>query len=171
MTFTIDTFTSDELTITIPVSANTLDATGAVPGSKDLFLIDSTAFNTSWVLGTTHTASGSGQLGVSTIDTGQFAMFDDNSSGGDIVRATFSQLFSEGDTVVSEINASWTGSNIFNPSGVNSLLLTWGTTDIGSVYPWGDPQGATAVPEPGSYAIVAGIASILLVVRRRRLAS
>ena len=36
--FTIDTFTPNELTISIPVGPNTLDATGDTPVSKDLFL-------------------------------------------------------------------------------------------------------------------------------------
>ncbi len=167
LVFTVDTFTSDELTITIPVSLNTLDATGGAPAGKDLFLVDVTSLNTAWVLGTTHGFSGDGQIGASAMNPSNSAVFD-NTSAGDVVRMTFNSNFSAGSTVMSEVTASWTGSNIFNPSAVDNLLLTWGTDGIGSVYPFGDPQGTTVVPEPEACALVVVGASLLLVIGRRR---
>ena len=168
--FTIDTFTPNELTISIPVGPNTLDATGAIPNSKDLFLIDAASFNTDWILSDSHSFSGSGQIGTSTVDPGSAAIFNNNSSGGDIVRTTFDAPFSDGDTVASAVTATWSGASIFDPSKVDSLLLTWGATDLGSAYPWGDPQGVTAtaaaVPEPSG--LMLGLIWMGFAFKRRR---
>jgi hypothetical protein len=171
LAFSIDTFTADQLTISIPTGSATLDQFGGANSSRDLFLIDSTALNNSWVLSTTFSFSGSGQLGSGSVDGGSAAMFNNNGSGGDIVRLTFDADLADGNTVGTAITATWSGSKIFDPSGVSSLLLTWGTDGIGSVYPWGDPQNTTPVPEPHHYALMGGIGCLGLAVFRRFRAS
>ena len=46
---------------------------------------------------------------------------------GDVLSIGGFSTFSAGDTVTSEISITWSGSNVFDPSAVSSLLLTWGT--------------------------------------------
>ena len=98
------------------------------------------------------------------------SMFNNNIAGGDIVRATFDGTFSDGDTVASAVTATWSGASIFDPSKVDSLLLTWGTTDLGSAFPWGEPQGVTAtptaVPEPSG--LMLGLIWMGFAFKRRR---
>ena len=79
--------------------------------------------------------------------------------------------FSAGDTVTSAISITWSGSNVFDPSAVSSLLLTWGINGFdGNVF--GDPQGTTstsAVPDTGSTAALLGVGVFVLAAARRRL--
>ncbi len=173
LTFTIDTFTADELSISIPVSGNTLDdnGNGSPPSSPDLFIIDATSRNNDWVLGEDFSLSTSGSIGGAMVEPISGGVVNNDPSGGDSVSIAFLSPLSNGATVDSLVTASWTGSNIFDPSAVSSLVLTWGFENRGSVDPWGDVQGTTAVPEPPAYGTFAGVAAVLFVAcRRRRLA-
>ena len=90
---------------------------------------------------------------------------------GDTAQMSLISNLSAGSPVVSEITARWTGSNIFDPSCVSSLMLTWGTDDVESVYPSGDPQGTTSTSAPvtGSTAALPGAGVVALAFARRRL--
>ena len=169
LTFTIDNFTSDNLTIIIPTSSAVLEATGSTPTSSDIFIYPTVGSQNDWILSIDHNAGGAGQIGNATVNPGVFAMFDNNSAVGDIVRATFTSPLVAGDPVTSDITLSWTGTNIFDPTAVDSLTLAWGTDDIGSVWPWGDVQSSTTtvVPEPTA-ALLLGIGALGLVARRKK---
>jgi hypothetical protein len=129
------------------------------PASRDLFLIYSTRLNTNWVIITTHSFPGGGQIGAISINEGIAAVFD-NTSVGDAVHMSFTSNLSAGSPVVSEITARWSGSNILDLSSFSSLMRTWGTDDIKSFYPFGDPQGrtSTSVPDTGFTAVLLALA-------------
>ncbi|MEN8693276.1 MAG: hypothetical protein ABF334_00545, partial [Akkermansiaceae bacterium] len=74
-----------------------------------------------------HTAVGAGQIGGATVNLGSLQMIDNQPSVGDLVFVTFDRNLIAGDAVTSEVIVSWTGTNIFDPTAVDSLTLTWGT--------------------------------------------
>ena len=167
--FTIDTFTPDQLTISIP-EGSTLDATGNPPmgySARMLALIDSNEVNNNWVVPPAY-GDGSGEIGGIGING---ASTGEGIGAGTFLSFDFKDELSDGDTVTSAISITWSGSNIFDPSAVSSLLLTWGGDD-GSGYPFGDPQGTTstsAVPDTGSTAALLGAGVAALAFARRRL--
>ncbi|MEN8795292.1 MAG: hypothetical protein ABF328_01125 [Akkermansiaceae bacterium] len=122
------TFTSDELTITIPTSSAVLEATDAAPASADLYVVATVGLQKyDWIVGSDHTAVGAGQIGGATVNLGSLQMIDNQPSVGDLVFVTFDRNLIAGDAVTSEVTVSWTGTNIFDPTAVDSLTLTWGT--------------------------------------------
>jgi hypothetical protein len=171
--FNIDTFTTDKLTISIPVGSNTLDATGSPPGWPDikmLFLIDPNGVNNDWIVGDPGNQSFSGKIDGISID--DISFFANGLLSGDGVSILFTSTLSAGDTVTSAISLTWSGTNAFDPSAVSSLLLIWGDDGYPGSYPFGDPQGTTstsAVPDTGSTAALLGAGVAALAVARRRL--
>jgi hypothetical protein len=144
LTFTIDTFTPNEISITIPVGPATLDQTGVDPWNASLFLIDTSAVNSGWILDSNDaTYSGGGQLGAALAVPGKYGLINDNVTAGDIMRITFDKDLTAGATVGTAVTATVTGVNIFDPTQVDSLLLTWGTKGVGVEYPFGSPQNST----------------------------
>ncbi|MDG2254892.1 MAG: VPDSG-CTERM sorting domain-containing protein, partial [Opitutaceae bacterium] len=170
--FNIDTFTTDKLTISIPTGSATLDATGSPPGWPDikmLFLIDPNGVNNDWIVGDP-SGEGSGKIDGISID--DISFFANGLLSGDGVSILFTSTLSAGDTVTSAFSVTWSGSNVFDPSAVSSLLLTWGDDGIGGPYPFGDPQGTTStgtVPDTGSTAALLGAGVAALAFARRRL--
>jgi len=131
--FTIDTFTTDQLTISIPAGSTTLDATGTPPpdsGACSFFIIDPNGVNENWILGDT-IGSGSGK--INGIGFSRYGSIDsslvDPFSSGDTVGFFSSDNISVGDTVTHPISITWPGSNVFDPSAVSSLTLEWGGDD------------------------------------------
>jgi len=172
--FNIDTFTTDKLTISIPTGSATLDATGSPPPglhylSHGLLLIDANGINDNWIVGNP-SGEGSGEIGGISMYN---ISFDDNISFmGDALILRFNDPLSDGDTVTSAFSVTWSGSNVFEPSAVSSLLLTWGLDGIGGPYPFGEPQGTTStgtVPDTGSTAALLGAGVAALAFARRRL--
>ena len=170
--FNIDTFTTDKLTISIPTGPATLDATGSPPfsyetGSHHLFLIDANGYNNSWIVGN---PSGNGSGAIGGIASWQFYSTD-IFGDWDILTFEFRNALSAGDTVTSAISVTWSGSNVFDPTAVSSLLLTWGINGFdGNVF--GVPQGTTptsAVSDTGSTAALLGAGVVALAFARRRL--
>ena len=90
---------------------------------------------------------------------------------GDVLSIGGFSTFSAGDTFTSEISITWSGSNVFDPSAVSSLLLTWGADGPIENYPFGDAQGTTstsAVPDTGSTAALPGVGLAALAFARRK---
>ena len=171
--FNIDTFTTDQLTISIPVGSNTLDATGSPPGWPDiklLLLIDPNGVNNDWIVGDPGNQSFSGE--IDGISIGDISFFANGLLSGDGVSILFNDFLSAGDTVTSAISLTWSGINAFDPSAVSSLLLIWGDDGYPGSYPFGDPQGTTStptVPDTGSTAALLGVGVAALAFARRRL--
>lgn len=174
--FTIDTFTSDNLTIKL--ADTPINELGGSASSKDLFFFATDeSQKDDWILQSTQpTTSGSGSLGGIAVQVSSFDLFDNNAAGGDIARATFDSNLNTGDVVTDALTFTWSGTNLFNPDAVDSLSLTWGTSGIGTVHPWGQFQSSTsvsspaAVPEPTSFACL-GLGALVLAgvsARRRR---
>ena len=142
--FNIDTFTTDQLTISIPVGPATLDATGTPPTDINViafYLIDPDGINNSWILDSTM-GTNSGAIGG--IGFYVSSSFNNLAGAGDVLYfISNEQPFSAEDTVTSAISITWSGSNAFDPSAVSSLLLTWGVDGFPASYPFGDPQGTT----------------------------
>ena len=175
MIFTIDTFTPDQLTISIPAGSATLDATGTPPparfGSSDFYLIDPNGLNSDWLVGNA-SGTGSGEIDGKAIN--HFHSLNDVNIGAphDVLAFLTDDFLSAGDTVTSAILITWSGSNAFDRSAISSLLLTWGADGSGVSYPYGDPQGTTstsAVPDTGSTAALLGAGVVALAFARRRL--
>ena len=165
--FTIDTFTPDELTITI-VEGSTLEATGSPPTgteAKLFWLIDPNGVNPNWIVG-----DPSGEIdGIGFDEAG----YDNNDPiVGDVLYLISSQSLPAGVTVTPAITGTWSGPNAFDPSAVSSFMLTWGEDGYPSSYPFGDPQGTTstpAVPDTGSTAALLGAGVAALALARRKL--
>ena len=171
--FNIDTFTTDQLTIIIPVGPATLDATGTPPTDINViafYLIDPDGINNSWILDSTM-GTNSGAIGG--IGFYVSSSFNNLAGAGDVLYfISNEQPFSAEDTVTSAISITWSGSNAFDPSAVSSLLLTWGVDGFPASYPFGDHQGTTstaAVPDTGSTASLLGVGVFVLATARRRL--
>ena len=174
--FNIDTFTTDQLTISIPAGSATLDATGTPPpardGSSDFYLIDPNGLNSDWVVGN-GSGTGSGEIDGKAINHfHSLNNVDIDGTSHDVLVFLTDEILSAGNTVTSAISITWSGSNAFDPSAISSLLLTWGYDGISESYPYGDPQGTTstsAVPDTGSTAALLGVSVVALAFARRRL--
>ena len=179
--FNIDTFTNDELTIGIPEGLATLDATASPPTgiqASVLWLMDASDENWDYIVGTVDTVDFSGAIGGQSPTN---ATYQDNYGGmGDGLLIQFSEALSAGDTVTSAISITWSGTDVFVPSEISSLILTWGFDKDEEVYPFGDPQGttstsgvpgtgSTAVPDTGSTAALLGAGVAALAFARRKL--
>ena len=160
--FTIDTFTPNELTISIPSGP----ALAGTVESRDFFLMDGSARNDNWILSTAFSFSGSGQLGGFGLNISGAEIFNNNVGGGDVARISFLNIPDSGDTAAPAITASFTGTNLFDPTQVNSLALTWGTANYGSAFPFGAVQSITAVPEPTSFILLSAASGVLFFFRR-----
>ena len=172
--FNIDTFTTDQLTISIPAGSATLDATGTPPPDIDataLYLMDPNGGNSDWVVGNA-SGGGSGEIDGKAIN--HFHSLNNVNIGAphDVLVFLTDDILSAGDTVTSAISITWSGSNAFDPSAISSVLLTWGADGSGVSYPYGDPQGTTstpAVPDTGSTAALLGVGVAALAFARRKL--
>ena len=179
--FNIDTFTTDQLTISIPAGSATLDATASPPTglqARYLWLMDASDENFDYIVGTVDTFQASGAIGGQTIE---FVFYQDNYGGlGDGLFFQFSEPLSAGDTVTSPISITWSGTDVFVPSEISSLILTWGFDRDYGDYPFGDPQGttstsgapgtgSTAIPDTGSTAALLGAGVVALAFARRKL--
>ena len=180
--FTIDTFTNDELTIGIPEGLATLDATASPPTgiqASYLWLMDASDENWDYIVGTVDTVEFSGAIGGQSPTN---VSYQDNYGGlGDGLLIQFSEALLAGDTVTSAISITWSGTDVFDPTEISSLILTWGFDSDEGYYPFGDPQGttstsgtpgtgSTAIPDTGSTAAFLGAGVAALVFARRKLA-
>ena len=173
--FTIDTFTSDTLTIKLAEDPTTglAPRTDGLPTgtSPDLYFIatDESQKN-DWILQSAATTiSASGSIGGIAVNEQSF-FYNNDIFAGDALRASFSAGLNVGDVVTEALTFTWSGTNLFDPDAVDSITLTWGTSNIGAIHPWGAFQSSTStatVPEP-STAIAMGLLGIIGFAGNRR---
>lgn len=169
LTFTVDTFTTEQLTITFNSGVN---LTGLASSGATTLYITADSFNTDWILKDNSAAvvGSTASLGGQAFASGaaenhvtfgdyifvSFGNFVTGSSFDNPLQLTMGQDFSGG----------------FNPSAVSSLVLTWGIDDrVAGTQPWGDIQSTTAltaVPEPATTALIMGVVSALGIYILRR---
>jgi len=174
--FTIDTFTSDTLSIKLAEDPTTglAPRTDGLPTgtSPDLYFIatDESQKN-DWILQSAATTiSASGSIGGIAVKEEFFLIYNNDNFAGDALRATFSGGLNTGDVVTEALTFTWSGTNLFDPDAVDSITLTWGASNIGAIHPWGAFQSSTStatVPEP-STAIAMGLLGIVGFAGNRR---
>ncbi len=171
LTFTIDTFTTEELKITLNAGGSLV---GSAVSSDTMLYITADSFNQDWIL-----KDNSASVVGSTASLGDDAFAsggaEDQIMFGDYVFISFGPLVT-GESLDGplQLTMGHLFSGGFNPSAVSNLVLTWGIDDrVAGTQPWGDIQSTvavSAVPEPSSYALILGTVSLLGIygLRRRR---
>lgn len=169
ITFTVDVFTANQLTITF----NQSSLTNAAPLFADyqLMLVDNdNPANTGWVnanFGGTGTP-GTNIGGQGLVNTGLQTF---NAPDGDYVIpvATLGD-FVAGTSLNQAYQVTFTSSAGYTPSAVSNLGLYWGDRySTASNYVFQSSQSvASAVPEPSTYAALLGVAALGLAGYRRR---
>ena len=177
ITFSVDSFTTDELVITL-TGGSTL--TGTAPGLTDydnllsLHASEPSLSNLLWYVGPPTieygTVSGSGLLGSATLIEG--AVYDYDVEGyGDFIYFTFDGDLVSGTSLSGPLTLSLSSPGNFVPTEVTSFTLYWGDPYHGfSVQSFGPAVtgGGSAVPEPGSFALILGLAALCFCGSRRR---
>jgi len=171
ITFTIDTFTSDELTITIPANAaSTL--TGSAPNSnaRAIHFRDS-SFNADWVNSgaSSRNVTDAGSIGSATTPASP-SLVNNINDLGDFVVLSFSNDLVSGAAVTDGFSFTITGSNIFSPEAMTGpMTLVWGSDGrVALASSWGSVQGTAAIPEPTFFGGALGLVALLVGVRRQR---
>jgi hypothetical protein len=175
LTFTIDTFTTDQLTITLNPSTVTgtsftdyqyLTIMGEVNGNYGSTYLPSFSWISSNSTSTVETAPGS--IGaVNFVTGGSPASFAQAStSSGPEIFIYADDPITSGSSITSPYQITFSGTGIFDPSQVTALRLSWGEQFAGVFQ---SSTSTSAVPEPGTYAAIFGAVALIgtVVVRRR----
>ncbi|GAB5559544.1 MAG: hypothetical protein SynsKO_11910 [Synoicihabitans sp.] len=134
-----------------------------VPGDKDWI--------TSTVAGSSEDITASGTADM--VALGSTRDITTNDGVGDYLSFSFNTPnFTDGGAV--SLNFSYSGAAVFAPGNLNEndLIVTWGFNTFAD--PWPDAStkigefSAGAVPEPSSFAVLAGLAALGFCVSRRR---
>lgn len=165
ITFTVDEFTTDTLTITL--QAGTLDfSSGNTTDTKNLYLLDADDINTDWISSNSGPTFGSGgAFGAVSYDV-SFAQDNGVNNTDHLMMVWLSDLTSAG-SLASNFTLSFTGSGIFTPTAVNNFSLYWGHPSDTATFQ-STTANPSAVPEPGSFAALAGLAGLGFTLCRRR---
>lgn len=175
LTFTVDTFTTDSISITLNNSTLSLLGNSAPTQDNRLYLIDADNLsNKTWIddgLGSPLTdASGFGQIG----SVGVPAISAANGTSADVL--VFSTVSNNslvaGTSITTPFTHSVGQSGLFSPSNVTNFALYWGApNDDGILQSIGSATAgstSSAVPEPSAYAALLGLAALGCVFSRRR---
>jgi len=172
-TFTIDEFTSDVLTIT--VNSGTLQGIQPATNAFLLMFVDADNHtNTTWI-NAGESVPGTLLIGPAQIGTRFYSsatVFDD--SFGDAANMNFSAALVSGASVVTPFTVSWAFAGAFNTSAVSEFALYWGdgqtdgTAVLQSVGLAATGSTSSAVPEPSTYAALAGLCALGFAAWRRR---
>ena len=172
MAFTIDAFTTETLQITLKAGSSLV---GSLPvSSRTTLYITADSFNDDWILKDNAAAlvGGSASLGGVPFSA---ANAEDQILQGDSVRIAFGN-FATGSSLDTDLTLTMGQlfSGGFDPTAVDTLVLSWGLDgQTNGTQPWGifqSSQSVSAVPEPGTAALVIGLlgGAVGLSLRRRR---
>jgi hypothetical protein len=173
ITFTVDEFTTDTLSITL--NPGSLFAPETVPSTNQLTLFDATGGNTNteWLNPANVFGSGGGAFGSAAQTLAIASGFDTGSPfGGDSVAWQWdSDLSTAGDLVIG-LSFTFASVGAFNPANVDTWTLVWSDANSG---PIAQSVGSaltgavsSAVPEPSTYAALFGAIALGGAVCRRR---
>jgi len=170
ITFTVDTFTTDLLTITL--QPGTLDTSNGADESFNLYLVDANGTNAPWVNSFVNTSSAGGSFGSIEFDSSRAV--DD--AEGNYIDFRWGENLANDVNFVSGSSYSFAGAGLFSPSNVATWALHWGDPIRGQATFQSSGSavtgGGSAVPEPSSYALILGIGIMgMTLTRRRRLYS
>lgn len=177
LTFTVDTFTTDSISITLNNSTLSLLGNSTPTEAHQLFLIDADNLsNQTWIddgLGSPLTnPAGFGQIG----SVGVVAITAANGTLADVLvfsTASFADLVA-GTSISSSFTHSVGQSGLFTPSNVTNFALYWGSPNGDGILQSTGVAAAgntsvAAVPEPSTYAAIFGCVALGGAFLRRRL--
>ena len=170
ITFSVDSFTTDELVLTL-TGGSVLS--GIVLDSNFLFLVDADGSNTGWFVNNylTELASMSTadvSLGTRLLTSG----FIVDHYPGDYLQIIGENQFLSGTSLSNNLTFSVSAPGHFVPSSVANFALYWGDP-VGGDFALQSAGlaatgGGSAVPEPSSYGILLGLAALCFCGSRRR---
>jgi hypothetical protein len=162
LTFTVGTFTANQLTVTLQPST----LTGTSPANAaDLYLLDrNSSTNNSWIIGSNFSVTPSGTDGVGSVMFNQIGTWNNDGTEDHILfRGTSS--FVSGASITTPYQVTFSQVGAFNPSAITEMALVWGNA-YSYTY-----QSSVMIPEPSTYAVLSGLFVLGIVVLRRRLGS
>jgi hypothetical protein len=174
LTFTVNEFTTDTLSITI--NAGSLLTTDGCysPYADTLSLVDPAGFNTGWANDNQSISSGGASFGSLAFESA-LAWQDWNDQFGDYLVFTWAGDLSTAGNLASSQTFVFNSPGLFNPDNVHTWDLYWGDPvfqatlqSTGDAVTGGGSAPVSAVPEPGTYAALAGLAALGFAVRGRR---
>lgn len=178
LTFTVDTFTNDNLSITL-TSGSTLSLLGnPIPASfpNRLYIFSADGVNNSWIDDTlpSNLTDPSGYALLNVGVTAITAFTGETADGLTFTTAGFADLVA-GSTVSASGNTAFTigQAGLFDTSEISNFALYWGLPGSGGILQSTGvaATGMTsvaAVPEPNTYAAILGILALSGVCLRRR---
>ena len=169
ITFSIDTFTSDELTLTLQEGGSFV---GPAPSSNSAFLFIHSSSDTGgdWIISSTAaTQTASGSIEGNAVATSPFFANRDGSSAttADHIELFIGSSITVGSTIdPGGITITLTGTDLFDPAAIPGLEVVWG--GFGSMLDSGTIQSTAVVPEPKYYAALSALMALCFVIIRRR---
>jgi hypothetical protein len=168
LTFTLDTFTTDTLAITID-GASLLSGTTPTNGKNFLSLINADDLTgVSWSVAVSSSSYSAASLGSSSIAFAYLYNSSNPEFGGDVAIIQGSEPYISGSSFGSDFTVTWSGSGAFDLNGVTNFALIWGSVDYAH-YEIQSVVAVNAVPEPSTYAAIIGAIALFgaVAVRRR----
>lgn len=170
LTFTVDTFNANQLTITLNPSS--LTSSSPLFADYELVLVDADSIsNNTWVNGiVSGVQTAPGAIGSVPIELDQ--VVTSNFVAGNFVEVAFTNAdFVSSSTLASPYQVSFSGAGLFNPGAISNFALYWGNPVFGgSDFVLQSTMSAvgSAVPEPSTYATIFGLAALGFAAYRRR---
>lgn len=169
ITFTVDAFNTDTLTITLQ-PGGTLIGTTPVAGSSSLYIRDASGYNNAWM--NTNNLPGTliERASLGAVDFNNSVAFSevDPVTGTDYFAINFNSALTSGTSLTNPLTLTLVKTGNFDPSKVSELALVWGSDGYGSIANWGVLQSTSAVPEPSTYAAFFGLAGLGFAASKRR---
>lgn len=173
LSFTVNEFTTDTLSITINAgSLLTTDTAFLYP--QALILVDPAGDNASWANRSLVSPSTGASFGTRAFDSARIEP-DYTWQYGDYIMFWWSDDLSTAGNLTSSPTFVFNSPGLFTPGNVHTWGLYWGDPryastlqSTGDAVTGGGSAPVSAVPEPGTYAALAGLAALGFAVRDRR---